>query len=511
MSTVAHPGHPMGPSIPADSSLTPLSWEGDKMFNIYIYDYCSKRGFKRTAKELLAEAEIPSESTPPINARQGLLFEWWSVFWVLFTAKANGHGPDDAMIYTQHQANQAANRQRQPPPQPGQPILQNGGQIPIGGQMRPPGLMNGLPVPGGPRNYIPNGVGPAPGFGNPQINGAPTPGPGPGYQNLMPGQRPPQRNGNIGPGPPFENHNPNSNSMPNSSQNPNNPNPNQPGPGPGPGQSPHMRAMGMGGMIPPGQNNQSGAGGYQQLGRPPSRTATPGAMMTQQSPRPTPMIDPQNLNAEITKIPQQVLGQLKQELGLESKDLPSLTMDDKQRILQTFRNRQQQRTKLPGQPNAAAGPSNMMAGQQQPQQRNTRPSKRNSTSPGDEDMNQGNGSSPPATKRIRRSPLEQPPMTPMAAGYPQMPPQQPMMGIPRGPPPNGFSIPQGMQMVNPMSVQMGNNMTMAGMSPGMSNNPGGMMTPQMQVCKTSRTTPSIIDKRWLCIIINVARPWVRDL
>jgi len=44
-------------------------------FNIYIYDYCHKRGFKKTAKELLIEADIAPDSTPPINARQGLLFE----------------------------------------------------------------------------------------------------------------------------------------------------------------------------------------------------------------------------------------------------------------------------------------------------------------------------------------------------------------------------------------------------------------------------------------------------
>lgn len=74
-----------------DLSASLLSWEGDKMsvssflpffiahlhsrFNIYIYDYCHKRGFKKTAKELLIEADIPPESAPPINARQGLLFE----------------------------------------------------------------------------------------------------------------------------------------------------------------------------------------------------------------------------------------------------------------------------------------------------------------------------------------------------------------------------------------------------------------------------------------------------
>ena len=44
-------------------------------FNIYIYDYCNKRGFRKTARELLQEAEIPADSAPPINAKQGLLFE----------------------------------------------------------------------------------------------------------------------------------------------------------------------------------------------------------------------------------------------------------------------------------------------------------------------------------------------------------------------------------------------------------------------------------------------------
>jgi hypothetical protein len=47
------------------------------------------------------EADIPPDSQPPINAKQGLLFEWWSVFWTLFTAKNNGTGSDEALIYTQ--------------------------------------------------------------------------------------------------------------------------------------------------------------------------------------------------------------------------------------------------------------------------------------------------------------------------------------------------------------------------------------------------------------------------
>jgi len=58
----------------------------DNRFNIYIYDYCFKRGYRKTARELLAEAEIPPDSIPPINARQGLLFEcvfFFALFYII--------------------------------------------------------------------------------------------------------------------------------------------------------------------------------------------------------------------------------------------------------------------------------------------------------------------------------------------------------------------------------------------------------------------------------------------
>ncbi|KAJ7282027.1 hypothetical protein C8J57DRAFT_88536, partial [Mycena rebaudengoi] len=164
------------PSQPADPQASlPLSWEGDKMFNIYIYDYCYKRGFRKTARELLQEAEIPPDSTPPINARQGLLFEWWSVFWVLFTAKANGNGTEDAMLYTQaHQAALKQTQSRAAPPAP--PAMPPGrGSVSVNGigpqRGFPPNgvLPNGIPPngqPGGPTAFHlgggqPNGMPPA--------------------------------------------------------------------------------------------------------------------------------------------------------------------------------------------------------------------------------------------------------------------------------------------------------------------------------------------------------------
>ncbi|KAG1808959.1 uncharacterized protein BJ212DRAFT_1280136, partial [Suillus subaureus] len=45
-------------------------------FNIYIYDYYNKHRFCKTACELLVETDILPDSAPPINARQGLLFEY---------------------------------------------------------------------------------------------------------------------------------------------------------------------------------------------------------------------------------------------------------------------------------------------------------------------------------------------------------------------------------------------------------------------------------------------------
>lgn len=55
--------------------LEPIGYSWLNRFNIYIYDYCFKRGFRQTAQHLMSEAEIPPDAKPPINARQGLLFE----------------------------------------------------------------------------------------------------------------------------------------------------------------------------------------------------------------------------------------------------------------------------------------------------------------------------------------------------------------------------------------------------------------------------------------------------
>ncbi|KIY65703.1 hypothetical protein CYLTODRAFT_57222 [Cylindrobasidium torrendii FP15055 ss-10] len=379
-----------------------MSWEGDKMFNIYIYDYCVKRGFKNTARELQMEADLFPETPPPINARQGLLFEWWSVFWVLFTAKANSTGSDEALLYTQNM-NQKRNA---PPTQPGLPS-----QPHI--QQRP---MNGLPQPGRP---FANGNAPPP----PQNNGPQGP-PGAPPFNMAP------NNMNGGPGPLQQQPPPNGNFRP----------PQQQRPGP-PFQSPTLsqqqRPHQPGSMLPPGQ--QGGPGYPQPLGgRPPSRTGTPGQSMMP----PQGMVQGMNphiqsIETEFRNISPQVLNTLRQEVGLDNKDISMYTMDDKQRVVSQYRSRvSHSHPRGPpnmnhNKPGAPPGPPMMHANPNQrtmggplllqppngPPGQQSRPGKRGSLSPEETPGEPRNDSSPPDRKRPRRSPM-------MVDGLPGQPPMQ---------------------------------------------------------------------------------------
>lgn len=79
------------PHSPASDHPPGLNWEGEEMcvptsllprmliirrFNVYIFDYCTKRGYNKTARTLQEEAGLSAESRrPPIDAKQGLLYE----------------------------------------------------------------------------------------------------------------------------------------------------------------------------------------------------------------------------------------------------------------------------------------------------------------------------------------------------------------------------------------------------------------------------------------------------
>lgn len=224
-----------------------------------------------------------------------------------------------------------------------QPRMMPNGPMPNG--MPPNALPPGSMQPGAPNSFQMGGP------GGPQpngISGPPVPPGGPNPNFL--GQRLPL-NGpqSRGPLPPFQ--------SPTMAHSP------QGGPGPqqqpqlsqhqqpqhlGMGPSPHLMHMNRGGMLPPnvpqqGMNpgQQTPTTSYQQLTRPPSRTATPGGSSGMPHPSPSmtarqpPGItgnDPRqegSINNELMNIPASMLQQLKLEVGLTDKDLPSFSLQDK--------------------------------------------------------------------------------------------------------------------------------------------------------------------------------------
>ncbi|CAE6474833.1 unnamed protein product [Rhizoctonia solani] len=100
-----HPAHTAGPSTISSSSTSPTgthstvattvgnpahrqrSWDEDKHLNLYILDYCRRRKFAETASVFEREAGISPDSKVSFDAPQGLLFEWWIVFWETFNSQ----------------------------------------------------------------------------------------------------------------------------------------------------------------------------------------------------------------------------------------------------------------------------------------------------------------------------------------------------------------------------------------------------------------------------------------
>ncbi|BGP15842.1 hypothetical protein JCM10213_005674 [Rhodosporidiobolus nylandii] len=79
---------------PPSAGPSSFAWEGDSTLHSYCYDYMRKRGWNETASRFAKDAGI-EEATwtgPPIEAPQGLLYEWWSVFWDVFIARSQKAG-----------------------------------------------------------------------------------------------------------------------------------------------------------------------------------------------------------------------------------------------------------------------------------------------------------------------------------------------------------------------------------------------------------------------------------
>ncbi|XP_027918066.1 transcriptional corepressor LEUNIG-like isoform X2 [Vigna unguiculata] len=105
-------GHRQDQNFPLfeDQTMSHFNWEADKMLDLYIYDYLTKRQLHTTARLFKAEANV---STGPvvIEAPRGFLFEWWSVFWDIYIARANQKA--EAASYSKNQQIKARLMQKQ--------------------------------------------------------------------------------------------------------------------------------------------------------------------------------------------------------------------------------------------------------------------------------------------------------------------------------------------------------------------------------------------------------------
>ncbi|KAI3408438.1 uncharacterized protein J3R85_020275 [Psidium guajava] len=88
------------------------NWEADKMLDVYIYDYLTKKKLHQTAKSFMTEGKV-SPDPVAIDAPGGFLFEWWSVFWDIFIARTNEKHSEAAAAYIEAQQGKVREQQQQ--------------------------------------------------------------------------------------------------------------------------------------------------------------------------------------------------------------------------------------------------------------------------------------------------------------------------------------------------------------------------------------------------------------
>jgi hypothetical protein len=88
---------------------------------LYIFDYCRKRNYQAAAlsfynevllqqtngngsldavKPVIEFSAIPPLSIP-IDTSEGFLWEWWTVFWDMFKARAGSGGSREALVFAE--------------------------------------------------------------------------------------------------------------------------------------------------------------------------------------------------------------------------------------------------------------------------------------------------------------------------------------------------------------------------------------------------------------------------
>ncbi|CAM6102206.1 unnamed protein product [Calypogeia fissa] len=90
------------------------AYEAEKMLDVYIYDFLKKRKFEESAKAFLQESKLPTENAiVAIDAPDGFLLEWWTVFWDVFKVQSGQPHSAIAASYVKTQQMKSKEEQRQ--------------------------------------------------------------------------------------------------------------------------------------------------------------------------------------------------------------------------------------------------------------------------------------------------------------------------------------------------------------------------------------------------------------
>ncbi|KAJ1651909.1 hypothetical protein IWQ61_007633 [Dispira simplex] len=81
----------------------------ENLLNTFIHDYFKKKNYGQAAAALRAEAKLNNDVEAPISVPDSFLYEWWFVFWELFTSNSNANANPLARSFLelQKQHNQA--------------------------------------------------------------------------------------------------------------------------------------------------------------------------------------------------------------------------------------------------------------------------------------------------------------------------------------------------------------------------------------------------------------------
>ena len=90
----------------------PSAWgEQAPQLDVYIWDYLQCRGLTKAAQVLAEECKLPERPEVPLRTPMGLLFEYWTVFWDVFTSRS-GRGSSGAAAYNEFLEHRRSQRVR---------------------------------------------------------------------------------------------------------------------------------------------------------------------------------------------------------------------------------------------------------------------------------------------------------------------------------------------------------------------------------------------------------------